>query len=24
MASDSMPQDEWRNINQLLLQYPDT
>ncbi|WP_338011073.1 hypothetical protein [Photorhabdus temperata] len=19
-----MPQDEWRNINQLLLQYPDT
>ncbi|AKH64298.1 MULTISPECIES: protein YgfX [Photorhabdus] len=24
IASDSMPQDEWRNINQLLLQYPDT
>ncbi|WP_445497048.1 protein YgfX [Photorhabdus sp. SF281] len=23
IASDGMPQDEWRNINQLLLQYPD-
>ncbi|CAQ83301.1 MULTISPECIES: protein YgfX [Photorhabdus] len=23
IASDSMSQDEWRNINQLLLQYPD-
>lgn len=23
IASDSMPEEEWRNLNQLLLQYPD-